>query len=177
MLDVFESASHPSLERRHNWCFPHSCCIRKARWYRCHHPRVFYRHVCNCRRSVRLGDHDMLVTGIFCFRHWPGSSPKASLRSRCYPFLTRCYLHLLTRLTLALGPILIGIALGLCTFATGAVKTGYAGASMNPARCFGLMAAEGRWRLHWVHWTGAILAGIINGLFYWLIPPSKPRKI
>jgi len=77
----------------------------------------------------------------------------------------------------ALGPILIGFALGLCTFVTGAVKDGYTGACMNPARCFGLMAAEGRWDLHWVHWLGALVATIVNGLFYWAIPPSKWRKI
>lgn len=77
----------------------------------------------------------------------------------------------------ALGPVLIGFALGLCTFATGAVKNGYAGACMNPARCFGLMAAAGRWDLHWVHWLGAIVATIVNGFFYWVIPPSKWRKI
>lgn len=77
----------------------------------------------------------------------------------------------------ALGPILIGFALGLCTFVTGAAKDGYTGACMNPARCFGLMAVEGRWDLHWVHWLGALVATIVNGLFYWVIPPSKWQKI
>jgi glycerol uptake facilitator-like aquaporin len=77
----------------------------------------------------------------------------------------------------ALGPLLIGLALGLCTFATGALKPGYTGASMNPARCFGLMAAEGRWNLHWVHWVGPIIATALNGVLYKVIPPSKRRKI
>jgi glycerol uptake facilitator-like aquaporin len=77
----------------------------------------------------------------------------------------------------ALGPLLIGLALGLCTFVTGVAKPGYTGASMNPARCFGLMAAEGRWDLHWVHWAGPIVAGALNGVLYWAIPPSKPRKM
>jgi glycerol uptake facilitator-like aquaporin len=77
----------------------------------------------------------------------------------------------------ALGPLLIGLALGLCTFTTGAVKPGYTGACMNPARCFGLMAAEGRWELHWIHWVGAIVATVLNGVLYWAIPPSKPRKL
>jgi glycerol uptake facilitator-like aquaporin len=77
----------------------------------------------------------------------------------------------------ALGPLLIGLALGLCTFATGVVRPGYTGASMNPARCFGMMAAEGRWDMHWVHWVGAIVAGVLNGILYWAIPPSKPRKM
>jgi glycerol uptake facilitator-like aquaporin len=76
-----------------------------------------------------------------------------------------------------LGPLLIGLALGLCTFVTSALNPGYTGASMNPARCFGLMAAQGRWNLHWVHWVGPIVAGALNGVLYWAIPPSKPQKI
>jgi hypothetical protein len=31
--------------------------------------------------------------------------------------------------------------------------------------------------LHWVHWVGALLAALINGLFYWMIPPSRRRKM
>jgi glycerol uptake facilitator-like aquaporin len=73
----------------------------------------------------------------------------------------------------ALGPLLIGLALGLCTFVTAALKPGYTGASMNPARCFGLMAAEGRWDLHWVHWVGPIVAGALNAAIYWVIPSNK----
>jgi len=72
-----------------------------------------------------------------------------------------------------LGPLLIGLALGLCTFVTAALKPGYTGASMNPARCFGLMAAEGRWNLHWVHWVGPIVAGALNAILYWVIPSSQ----
>jgi glycerol uptake facilitator-like aquaporin len=74
----------------------------------------------------------------------------------------------------ALGPILIGLALALVILATAFVKEGYAGASMNPARCFGLMAAVGgkAWHGHWVHWVGALTGSLINGGFYWLIPPG-----
>ena len=76
-----------------------------------------------------------------------------------------------------LGPLLIGLTLGLCTFVTGALKTGYTGASMNPARCFGLMAAEERWDFHWVHWAGPIIAGALNGVLYWVVLPKKPQRI
>ena len=77
----------------------------------------------------------------------------------------------------SLGPLFIGLALGLCTFVTSALKPGYTGASMNPARCFGLMVAEGRWDLHWVHWVGPITAAALHGVVYWVIPPGKPRKM
>lgn len=76
-----------------------------------------------------------------------------------------------------LGPLFIGFALGLCTFVTSALKPGYTGASLNPARCFGLMVAEGKWDLHWVHWAGPISAGALHGVLYWAIPPGKARKM
>lgn len=77
----------------------------------------------------------------------------------------------------ALAPFLIGVALAVCSFCGGVVRDGYTGAAMNPARCFGLMAAEGRWDFHWVHWVGAVGAGAVNGVFYWVIPPSEKRKM
>jgi glycerol uptake facilitator-like aquaporin len=79
----------------------------------------------------------------------------------------------------ALGPILIGLALGLCIFATGFSRDGYTGACMNPARCFGLIAPIGgeAWRRQWVHWAGGITAALVNAAFYWLIPPSKKRTM
>jgi glycerol uptake facilitator-like aquaporin len=76
-----------------------------------------------------------------------------------------------------LGPLLMGLALGLSTFVTGALKPGYTGASLHPARCFGLMAAEGRWDLHWVHWVCAIIAGGLNALLHRVVIPRKARKI
>lgn len=77
----------------------------------------------------------------------------------------------------ALAPFLIGVALALCSFVGGAVREGYTGAAMNPARCFGLMAAEQRWNFHWVHWVGAVVAAAANGVSYWAIPPSEKRKM
>jgi glycerol uptake facilitator-like aquaporin len=35
-----------------------------------------------------------------------------------------------------LGPLLVGISLGLVTFAGSGMVVGYAGAQMNPSRCF-----------------------------------------
>jgi glycerol uptake facilitator-like aquaporin len=75
------------------------------------------------------------------------------------------------------GPLLIGLTLGLCTFVTGALKPGYTGASVHPARCFGLMAAAGRWDLHWVHWVGPIIAGALNAMVHWVILPGQLRKM
>jgi glycerol uptake facilitator-like aquaporin len=77
----------------------------------------------------------------------------------------------------AMGPVLMGFALGVCTFVTGALKPGYFGASMHPARCFGLLAAEGRWDLHWVHWVGTIAAAALNAALHRMMQPERARNL
>jgi Major intrinsic protein len=51
---------------------------------------------------------------------------------------------------------------------------------MNPSRCFGLMAATQSFRGHWIMWVAPIAAAIVNGIFYWAVPPyhaaPKPQK-
>ena len=76
----------------------------------------------------------------------------------------------------ALGPILVGLVLGVLSFGTAIVRTGYGGASMNPARCTG--AFVGSWfpEYAWVVWIGPISASIIHGVVYWAIPPWKHPK-
>lgn len=76
----------------------------------------------------------------------------------------------------ALSPILVGLAQALTSFSSGFVKPGYAGASLNPARCLGLMAAAERFDYHYIHWTGDITAALLNGLMYWAIPIYKSPK-
>ena len=45
--------------------------------------------------------------------------------------------------------------------------------ALNPARCFGLMAASERWKFHYVHWLGDISAALINAGFHRLVPAGK----
>ena len=73
----------------------------------------------------------------------------------------------------ALAPLLIGITSALGIFCTSAVRPGFLGASQNPARCLGLMAASQNFTYHWVHWTGALGAAVLNGFLYWAVPPYK----
>ncbi|KAF2865558.1 aquaporin-like protein [Massariosphaeria phaeospora] len=73
----------------------------------------------------------------------------------------------------ALSPILVGLSVGLCSFATGVARPGYAGASLNPARCLGLMSAAENFEYHYIHWFGDITAAMLNGILYWAIPIYK----
>ena len=53
-----------------------------------------------------------------------------------------------------LAPIFIGIAIGIGIFSSGTlISSGYSGAAMNPARCFGPAAVTG---------TSASFDGIVN---------------
>jgi glycerol uptake facilitator-like aquaporin len=42
-----------------------------------------------------------------------------------------------------IGPLLVGCALGLISFATSGLFDGYTGAGMNPARCLAFAVARG----------------------------------
>jgi glycerol uptake facilitator-like aquaporin len=71
----------------------------------------------------------------------------------------------------ALGPILVGVALGVLSFGTGFARMGYGGASMNPARCTGAFVGSRFPGWAWIVWIGPISASIVHGLIYWAFPP------
>lgn len=75
----------------------------------------------------------------------------------------------------ALGPIFVGIVLGMCTFVTGFSRIGYTGFSGNPARCFGAMVGSHFASYHWIHWVGPLSASIIHGMLYHFIPPYSRK--
>ncbi|KAB8249201.1 aquaporin-like protein [Aspergillus flavus] len=53
----------------------------------------------------------------------------------------------------ALSPFLVGLALGLVSWGSAFSRAGYAGASLNPARCFGVYVATSFPGYHWIHWV------------------------
>lgn len=52
----------------------------------------------------------------------------------------------------ALSPFLVGMTLGVLSWATGYSKYGYGGASLNPARCFGTFVGSRFPGWHWYEW-------------------------
>ncbi|KAF2716100.1 MIP transporter [Polychaeton citri CBS 116435] len=73
----------------------------------------------------------------------------------------------------AFGPVLVGITLGLVTLCSAIIRPGYTGASLNPARCLGLMTAKYELENHWVHWVAQLAATSLNGMLYHTAPPWR----
>ncbi|KAF9892120.1 hypothetical protein FE257_002526 [Aspergillus nanangensis] len=73
----------------------------------------------------------------------------------------------------ALSPWLVGMVLGVVSWASAFTRKGYGGASLNPARCFGVYVGSAFPSYHWIHWVGPIAAAIGHGLVYYLVPPWK----
>ncbi|EJT76744.1 hypothetical protein GGTG_06660 [Gaeumannomyces tritici R3-111a-1] len=70
-----------------------------------------------------------------------------------------------------LGPLLVGVSLGIVTFATSGMAPGYAGAQINPARCLAYGIARGDLSDQWVWWFGPAAAAVLIAILYNLIPP------
>ncbi|KAB5576007.1 aquaporin-like protein [Coniochaeta sp. 2T2.1] len=70
-----------------------------------------------------------------------------------------------------LGPLLVGIAVGLVTASTTGVAPGYTGASINPARAFGLAVARGSFEYQWIWWVGPLIGSIVVATMYNVAPP------
>ncbi|KAK8024901.1 hypothetical protein PG990_002724 [Apiospora arundinis] len=76
----------------------------------------------------------------------------------------------------ALGPILVGLCFGMVNFVTTGTAPGYGGATMNPARCFGMAVASGDWSEQWIWWVAPAISGILLALLYNPIPPGYAEK-
>jgi hypothetical protein len=66
--------------------------------------------------------------------------------------------------------------LAVLSFGTSFTRTGYYGASMNPARCMGAFVGSRFPTFTWIIWTAPISASVIHGGIYWALPPWKYTK-
>ncbi|PIG87644.1 MIP transporter [Aspergillus arachidicola] len=71
----------------------------------------------------------------------------------------------------ALSPFLVGMTLGVVSWGSSFTRAGYAGASLNPARCFGVYVATSFPGYHWIQWVGPLAASIGHGIVYFVAPP------
>jgi glycerol uptake facilitator-like aquaporin len=76
-----------------------------------------------------------------------------------------------------LGPLLVGMALGLVSFSSSGVAAGYSGAGMNPGRCFAFAIARRDLKYNWIWWVGPALGGLLLALLYNLVPPYHSQKM
>ncbi|KAK1144107.1 hypothetical protein N8T08_005769 [Aspergillus melleus] len=70
----------------------------------------------------------------------------------------------------ATAPWFVGVVLGVVTWGTAWTRDGYIGASVNPARCFGVYVASSFPGYHWIHWVGPLAAAVAHGLVYFIDP-------
>ncbi len=69
------------------------------------------------------------------------------------------------------GPLAVGVALGLTSFASSGLVEGFTGASMNPARCFAFAVARRNFYDQWIWWVGPAIGAIFLSIGYHLAPP------
>ncbi|KAJ5150084.1 hypothetical protein N7448_001662 [Penicillium atrosanguineum] len=77
----------------------------------------------------------------------------------------------------ALSPFLVGMVLFGVSLGSSFTRIGYAGASANPARCFGVYVATSFPSYHWIHWVGPLAASIGHGIVYLVVPPWKAQEL
>ncbi|KND89902.1 Aquaporin PIP2-7 [Tolypocladium ophioglossoides CBS 100239] len=75
-----------------------------------------------------------------------------------------------------LGPLLVGASLGLVTFGTSGIAPGYAGAQMNPARCFAYGIARRNLSDQWIWWVGPAAGSLLMAAMYNAVPPNHALK-
>jgi len=70
-----------------------------------------------------------------------------------------------------LGPALVGMVLGLVSFASVGLAEGYPGAGLNPARCFGAAVARDDFTYQWIWWLGPFVGCLFQAVVYHIAPP------
>ncbi|KAM7201881.1 aquaporin-like protein [Rhypophila sp. PSN 637] len=71
-----------------------------------------------------------------------------------------------------LGPLLVGLSVGLVLCAGTGLAPGYTGPGLNPTRGLALAIAGNHWQNHWVWWVGPALGSILSAAMYNFAPPS-----
>lgn len=70
-----------------------------------------------------------------------------------------------------LGPLFLGLLVGVLNLGFGFPKQGYGGPSLHPGRCFGAYVGSRFPGYHWIHWVGPICASATHAVMYYALPP------
>lgn len=77
-----------------------------------------------------------------------------------------------------LGPILVGLCLGVVSFVTSSTAPDSTGASMFPTKCLAQAVARKDFSNFWIWWIGPALGGLLTASLYNILPPglAQPTK-
>ncbi|MCJ1349987.1 hypothetical protein MMC31_008230 [Peltigera leucophlebia] len=76
-----------------------------------------------------------------------------------------------------MGPLAVGCAVGLTSFASAGFAPGYTGASMHPGRCFAFAVSRGEFRDQWIWWAGPALGALLFSIAFHIAPPYHSAPI
>ena len=75
------------------------------------------------------------------------------------------------------GPLAVGVALGLVSFASSGLVPGFTGASMNPTRRFAFAVARKNFYDQWIWWVGPAVGAMLHAVGYHVAPPYHESEI
>ena len=75
------------------------------------------------------------------------------------------------------APLAVGCSVGLVSFASGALVSGYSGASMHPGRCFVFAVARRDFRDQWIWWLGPIVGSFLQMICFRIAPPYHSTAV
>ncbi|KAG9284548.1 hypothetical protein G9A89_014152 [Geosiphon pyriformis] len=81
--------------------------------------------------------------------------------------------HCKKNFTLKEVAIIIGSAFGLLVWLSSNLNLGWAGASLNPVKCFAYSVVVSDFAHHWTFWVAPILASMLYGLIHNIISPFQ----
>ncbi|KAM4068042.1 major intrinsic protein domain-containing protein [Hirsutella rhossiliensis] len=75
-----------------------------------------------------------------------------------------------------LGPLLVGLSLGLTSFATSGIAPGYPGPQLNPAVCFAFGVARRDLSGQWIWWFASAAASVLLVVMFAIAPLPQGLK-
>ena len=69
------------------------------------------------------------------------------------------------------APLAVGCSVGLVSFASGGLVTGYSGTSMHPGRCFAFAVARSNFADQWIWWVAPVVGAFLHMTSFRIAPP------